>query len=106
MPEEIRVPLTKVRVTGEPDDGKLSCPVRRGADGKVPNRVTRRQPTLHYPVQIPKLSMDLVKRLYPLCQRLQIPMDQFVSEALVQAVAKAEERLEQKEVELRPAAAG
>jgi DNA repair protein RadC len=24
-----------VKVTGEPDDGKLSRPVRRGADGKV-----------------------------------------------------------------------
>ena len=47
MPEEIRVPLTKVKITGEPDDGKLSSPVRRGADGKVPGWVTRRRPTLH-----------------------------------------------------------
>jgi len=39
---------------------------------------------MYYPVQIPRLSMDLVKRLYPLCRRLQIPMEQFVSEALAQ----------------------
>ena len=52
---------------------------------------------MYYPVQIPRLSMDLVKRLFPLCQRLQIPMDQFVREALAQAVARAEEGLEQKE---------
>ena len=49
---------------------------------------------MYFPIQIPKLSMDLVKRLYPLCERLQIPMDQFVSEALAQAVARAEEGLE------------
>lgn len=61
---------------------------------------------MYYPVQIPRLSMDLVKRLFPLCEQLQIPMDQFVSEAIAQAVARAEEGLEQKEAELRPAAAG
>ena len=35
--------------TGEPDDAKVSRPVRRGADGKVlrPRGVTRRRPTLH-----------------------------------------------------------
>jgi hypothetical protein len=49
---------------------------------------------MYFPIQIPKLSMDLVKRLYPLCQRLQIPMDQFMNEAVAQAVARAEEGLE------------
>ena len=61
---------------------------------------------MYFPVQIPRLSMDLVKRLFPLCEQLQIPMDQFVHEALAQAVARAEEGLEQKEAELRPAATG
>ena len=61
---------------------------------------------MYYPVQIPKLSMDLVKRLYPLCQRLQIPMERFVDETLAQAVARAEEGLErEREKELTPAAA-
>ena len=49
---------------------------------------------MYYPVQIPRLSMDLVKRLYQLCRRLQMPMEQFVDEALAQAVARAEEGLE------------
>lgn len=47
--------------------------------------------------------MDLVKRLYPLCQRLQIPMEQFVREAVARAVARAEEGLEQKEEKPGPA---
>src|SRR4051812_38690240 len=33
-------------VTGEPDDGKLSRPVRRGADGKGVARPPRQPPTL------------------------------------------------------------
>ncbi|MBM3280790.1 MAG: hypothetical protein FJY95_22340 [Candidatus Handelsmanbacteria bacterium] len=52
---------------------------------------------MYYPVQIPRLSMDLMKRLYPLCQRLQIPMDQFMNEAIAQAVAKAEAGLVKEE---------
>ena len=60
---------------------------------------------MYFPIQIPKLSMDLVKRLYPLCQRLQIPMDQFLNEAVAQAVARAEEGLERRGEELTPAAA-
>ena len=56
---------------------------------------------MYYPVQIPRLSMDLVKRLFPLCERLRVPMDQFMNEAVSQAVARAEEGLEQKEAELR-----
>lgn len=55
---------------------------------------------MYFPIQIPRLSMDLVKRLFPLCQRLQIPMDQFVREALAQAVARAEEGLEREGVGL------
>ena len=43
------------KVTGEPDDGKLSRPVRRGADGKVPDWVTRRLPTLQAQGQRDKL---------------------------------------------------
>ena len=54
---------------------------------------------MYYPVQIPRLSMDLVQRLYPLCQRLEIPMEQFVNEAVAQSVARAEEGLEGKEQE-------
>ena len=49
---------------------------------------------MYYPVQIPRLSMDLMKRLYPLCRRLQMPMEQFVNEVVTQAVARAEEGLE------------
>ena len=59
---------------------------------------------MYLPVQIPKLRADLVQRLYPLCQRLEIPMTRFVNEAVAQAVARAEEGLE-KETELAPAAA-
>ena len=37
----------KVKVTGEPDDGKLSRPVRRGADGKVsPDNSPAAYPTI------------------------------------------------------------
>ena len=61
---------------------------------------------MYYPVQIPRLSMDLVKRLYPLCERLQVPMDQFVSEALAQAVARAEEGLAKEEPAPAAVAAG
>ncbi|MBI2502175.1 MAG: hypothetical protein HYW07_02950 [Candidatus Latescibacteria bacterium] len=61
---------------------------------------------MYYPVQIPRLSMDLVKRLFPLCQRLEIPMDRFVSEALAQAVARAEEGLEREEPAAAAVAAG
>ncbi|MBI2502913.1 MAG: hypothetical protein HYW07_06730 [Candidatus Latescibacteria bacterium] len=49
---------------------------------------------MYLPMQIPKLSADLVQRLYPLCQRLEIPMAVFVNEAVAQAVARAEEGLE------------
>ena len=59
---------------------------------------------MYYPVQIPRLSMDLVKRLYPLCRHLQIPMERFVDEALAQAVVRAEEGLEGEAP--APAAAG
>jgi predicted transcriptional regulator len=49
---------------------------------------------MYYPVQIPRLSMDIVKRLYPLCRQLEVPMEVFVNEALAQAVARAEAGLE------------
>ena len=58
---------------------------------------------MYFPIQIPRLSMDLVKRLYPFCQRLQIPMEQFVDEALAQAVARAEEGLVKEEATPGPA---
>ncbi|MCC7264914.1 MAG: hypothetical protein IT369_20540 [Candidatus Latescibacteria bacterium] len=58
---------------------------------------------MYFPVQIPRLSMDLVKRLYPLCQRLEIPMAVFVNEAVAQAVARAE--AEETKAEPAPAAA-
>ena len=61
---------------------------------------------MYFPIQIPRLSMDLVKRLYPLCQRLQIPMDQFMNEAVAQAVARAEEGLEREEPAAAAVAAG
>jgi hypothetical protein len=35
-----------------------------------------------------------VQRLYPLCERLRVPMDQFMNEAIAQAVARAEAGLE------------
>jgi hypothetical protein len=38
--------LPSARVTGEPDDAKVSSPVRRGADGKGAERPPRQQPTL------------------------------------------------------------
>jgi hypothetical protein len=41
--------------------------------------------------------MELMKRLYPLCQRLQVPMEQFMNEAVAQAVARAEAGLEGEE---------
>lgn len=34
--------------SGEPDDAKVSSPVRRGVCGKVPAKVTRHFPTLLY----------------------------------------------------------
>jgi hypothetical protein len=43
----------------------------------------------------PRLRTDLVQRLYPLCQRLAIPMTRFVNEAVAQALKQAEEGLEQ-----------
>ena len=36
--------------SGEPDDAKVSSPVRRGVCGKVPAKVTRHFPTLLYVV--------------------------------------------------------
>jgi predicted transcriptional regulator len=47
----------------------------------------------------PKLSTDLVQRLYPLCQRLAVPMTRFVNEAVAQALKQAEEGLEQRGTE-------
>jgi hypothetical protein len=38
--------VNKRHYTGEPDDGKLSSPARRGVDGKVSQRTTRQRPTL------------------------------------------------------------
>ena len=61
---------------------------------------------MYFPIQIPRLSMDLVKRLYPLCERLQIPMEVFVNEAIAQAVARAEEGLAKEEPALAAVAAG
>jgi predicted transcriptional regulator len=49
---------------------------------------------MYLPMQIPKLRADLAQRLYPLCERLRVPMDQFVNEAVAQAVARAEAGLE------------
>lgn len=39
----------------------------------------------------PKLREDLVQRLYPLCQKLGLPMTVFVNGALERAVLYAEE---------------
>jgi len=44
----------------------------------------------------PKLDPDLVKRLYALCQKLEMPMTRFVNEAVAQVVRQAEECLERK----------
>lgn len=52
---------------------------------------------MYLPMQIPKLRPELAQRLHPLCQRLQIPMDQFMNEAIAQAVAKAEAGLVKEE---------
>ena len=41
----------------------------------------------------PRLRDDLVKRLYVLCQRLEVPMTHLVNGALEQAVQRAEEGL-------------
>ncbi|MBM3280843.1 MAG: hypothetical protein FJY95_22620 [Candidatus Handelsmanbacteria bacterium] len=54
-------------------------------------------------MQIPKLRPELAQRLHPLCQRLQIPMDQFMNEAIAQAVAKAEAGLVKEEAAPGPA---
>jgi predicted transcriptional regulator len=51
----------------------------------------------------PKLREDLVQRLYPLCQRLELPMTRFVNEAVAQAVARAE--AQEAKAEPAPAAA-
>ena len=56
------------------------------------------------PVPVPCGGEAVLSILYPLCQRLQIPMDQFMDESVAQAVARAEEGLE-KEAELTPTVA-
>lgn len=58
---------------------------------------------MYLPMQIPKLRPDLAQRLHPLCRRLQVPMEQFVNEAVALAVAKAEEGLEREGKEQTPA---
>jgi len=42
----------------------------------------------------PRLRDDLVKRLYALCQRLEIPMTVFMNGAMDWAISRAEECLE------------
>ena len=61
---------------------------------------------MYFPMQIPRLSMDMVKRLYPLCQRLRVPMEVFVNEAVAQAVARAEKGLAKEEPAPTAVAAG
>ena len=39
--------LQAIRGSGEPDDAKVSSPVRRGVCGKVSAKITRHFPTLH-----------------------------------------------------------
>lgn len=39
----------------------------------------------------PKLAEDLIRRLYPLCQKLGLPMTVFVNGAIERAVLYAEE---------------
>ncbi len=39
--------LQAMRGSGEPDDAKVSNPVRRGVCGKVSAKITRHFPTLH-----------------------------------------------------------
>ena len=43
--------------SGEPDDAKVSSPVRRGVCGKVPAKVTRHFPTLLYVVAKPQARL-------------------------------------------------
>ena len=45
-PQTAETVLNVILDTGEPDAVKVARPVRRGVDGKVPNKVSRRQPTI------------------------------------------------------------
>jgi len=58
---------------------------------------------MYLPMQIPKLRPELAQRLHPLCQRLRLPMEQFMDEAVAQAVVRAEEGLEQERERPGPA---